>query len=376
MGRFPPQEYAPSRHTGSVPPKSWQTKPDHGIGQDLWQLPRCCRARAHDLCRRENPMRDRPAACAPSMRRSGGTGMSAVLPAAMILDSLLGEPRWLWSRIPHPAVLMGRSIGTLEQQFNRGGLRRAKGILIIAALVLAAGIFGAGIAQLGWPAECIAVAILIAHRSLVEHVRAVADGLRLSLGQGRRAVAMIVSRDTGEMDETRTARSAIESLAENLSDGVIAPIFWYGVAGVPGIVIYKMVNTADSMIGYRTERFREFGWAAARLDDVLNLVPARLTAGLIALVGGVWRQWPQIDAQARQHRSPNAGWPEAALAHAMQIALAGPRSYDGEMTDLAWVNPAGRRSLTPADIDAAIAMVWKVWWLALGLAVLLSLIWM
>ena len=301
--------------------------------------------------------------------------MSLVLPAAMILDGVLGEPKWLWSRMPHPAVLMGRGIAALEQRFNRGGLRRAKGTFVIAVLVLAAGILGAGIALLGWPAECIAVAILIAHKSLIQHVSAVADGLRLSLSQGRRAVAMIVSRDTGAMDETHTARSAIESLAENLSDGVIAPIFWYAVAGLPGIMIYKMVNTADSMIGYRTERYEAFGWAAARLDDGLNFVPARLTAGLVALVGGVWRQWPQIGADAKQHRSPNAGWPEAALARAMQIALAGPRSYNGKLTDLAWVNPAGQRILQPADIDGALAMVWKVWWLALSLAILLSLIW-
>ena len=301
--------------------------------------------------------------------------MSLVLPAAMILDGVLGEPKWLWSRMPHPAVLMGRGIAALEQRFNRGGLRRAKGTFVIAVLVLAAGILGAGIALLGWPAECIAVAILIAHKSLIQHVSAVADGLRFSLSQGRRAVAMIVSRDTGAMDETHTARSAIESLAENLSDGVIAPIFWYAVAGLPGIMIYKMVNTADSMIGYRTERYEAFGWAAARLDDGLNFVPARLTAGLVALVGGVWRQWPQIGADAKQHRSPNAGWPEAALARAMQIALAGPRSYNGKLTDLAWVNPAGQRILQPADIDGALAMVWKVWWLALSLAILLSLIW-
>jgi adenosylcobinamide-phosphate synthase len=162
------------------------------------------------------------------------------------------------------------------------------------------------------------------------------------------------------MDEVAVARSAIESAAENLSDGVVAPAFWFLIGGAPGIIVYKMVNTADSMIGYRTPRYLEFGWAAARMDDLLNLIPARLTALLIALVGRV-ADWRGTIADARLHRSPNAGWPEAALSRALGIALAGPRAYDGVLQDYPWVNGTGRRPLTPEDIDATIGLLWKTW---------------
>jgi adenosylcobinamide-phosphate synthase len=242
---------------------------------------------------------------------------------AMLLDAWLGEPRWLWSRLPHPAVLMGRLIGWADGRFNRGAARRAKGVAVMVALGLGALALGTVLAALGPVVEVVVAAILIAQRSLVDHVLAVAAGLRVGLADGRGLVAMIVSRDTGGMDESAVARAAIESAAENMSDGVVAPLFWFAVAGLPGLLLYKITNTADSMIGYRTPRHEAFGWAAARFDDLLNLIPARATAALIAVTQGAWRDWRGIVADARRHRSPNAGLPEAAMARALGIALSG-----------------------------------------------------
>ncbi|MEP0960283.1 MAG: adenosylcobinamide-phosphate synthase CbiB [Roseobacter sp.] len=287
--------------------------------------------------------------------------MSAVLLlCAMLLDALFGEPAWLWSRIPHPAVAMGRLLRSVELRWNKNRARKAKGCVCLSALLLLSVAIGYLIALFGPVAEILLAAVLLAQRSLAQHVRAVADGLRRDLATGRSAVAMIVSRDTSGMDESQIARAAIESAAENLSDGVIAPAFWFLVAGLPGLVAYKMVNTADSMIGYRTARYNDFGWAAARLDDVMNLIPARLTAGLISICA--WQfDVKGIRADANLHRSPNAGWPEAAMSRALGIALSGPRAYDGEMRDFPWVNENARRSLSFVDIDASIAMLWKSW---------------
>jgi adenosylcobinamide-phosphate synthase len=169
------------------------------------------------------------------------------------------------------------------------------------------------------------------------------------------------------MTEEQVARSAIESAAENLSDGVIAPAFWFLVAGLPGLLVYKAVNTADSMIGYRTEKHRDFGWASARFDDLLNLIPARLTCLMIVALSGQWARWRDILQDAHRHISPNAGWPEAAIARGLDIALAGPRSYDGQLRDLAWVNGDARREIGAAEVFRACDMLWRVWGLALGL---------
>lgn len=293
--------------------------------------------------------------------------LALTLGAALCLDAILGEPRWLWARLTHPAVLMGRAIAACDRALNARSMRRAKGAGAIATLVAMAGTLGWALQSAGVSVSILIAAILLAQRSLVDHVRAVSDGLRQSDQAGRDAIALIVSRDVSDAEPVAVARAAIESLSENFSDGVIAPAFWFLVAGLPGILIYKMVNTADSMIGYLTPRHREFGWASARLDDVMNWIPARLTAVLIATVGGMTDSWTKMRADAAQHRSPNAGWPEAAMARTLNIALAGPRSYHGELRDLAWVNGTQRHDLTPADIDAAISIVWKAW----GLAVLL-----
>lgn len=299
---------------------------------------------------------------------------AAVLTLALLLDALLGEPKWLWSRLPHPAVLMGRLVGGLDLRLNTGSNRRAKGILAALMLVLCGWVAGLLLALPGSLAEILIAAVLIAQRSLCDHVAAVGNGLRDGLEQGRAAVAMIVSRDTADMTAPQVARSAIESGAENLSDGVIAPAFWFLIAGLPGLIAYKMVNTADSMIGYRNARYVEFGWAAARLDDLLNLLPARLTGLLIAIAGGQLRHWPAIAADARKHRSPNAGWPEAAMARALNAALAGPRSYDGQMRQFPWVHEQGSKSASAETIHRSVTLLWQGWALALGLTVAIAVV--
>ena len=300
---------------------------------------------------------------------------AALLLAAMLLDAGLGEPRWLWNRWPHPAVLLGRGVGALDRHLNGGQARKAKGILALIVLVAGAGVVGWLIAVVpdGGLLEILAAAILLAQRSLSDHVAAVARALRMSLPEGRRAVAMIVGRDTAPLDEAGVTRAAVESAAENLSDGVVAPAFWFLVAGLPGMLIYKAVNTADSMIGHRTPRHEEFGWASARLDDVLNLIPARLTALLIALSQG-WMDARPILRDARLHRSPNAGWPEAAMAVVLDISLSGPRSYHGRMQDFPWVWPEGRRDAGPADIDRAVMALWRTWGVMLAGVALVAVI--
>ena len=300
--------------------------------------------------------------------------LAAILLLALILDALLGEPRWLWSRLPHPAVLMGRAVGWIDQTFNRGGHRKLRGIISFSVLGVLAVALGLLLASLpgGWVIETLLAAILLAQRSLADHVRAVARGLRRSLNDGRRAVAQIVGRDTTGMTEPAIARAAIESAAENLSDGVIAPALWFLIAGLPGLLLYKITNTADSMIGYRTDRHRDFGWAAARFDDVLNWIPARLTALLIAATHLRRDAAGIVLRDARLHRSPNAGWPEAAMAMVLGVALSGPRSYSGAVQDFPFVYPEGRRDANARDIDAAVTALWRTWAGLLAITVLIA----
>lgn len=296
-----------------------------------------------------------------------------VLLFALLLDAALGEPNWLWSRVPHPAVLMGRAVTWLDRRLNTGTNRQLKGIMATSVLALAAVITGLILTQFGPLVEIIVVAILLAQRSLVDHVQAVGDALRLSTDDGQRSVARIVSRDCRQMDPPQVARAAIESASENLSDGIIAPAFWFLIGGLPGLLLYKVINTADSMIGYRTERYEQFGKAVARTDDALNLIPARLTGLMIAALSGQLGQWPAIRRDARRHKSPNAGWPEAAMARALNIALAGPRSYDGQMQNLAWVNGDAPQQIGPAEIDASVTMLWRVWQLSIIGALIIGL---
>ena len=291
------------------------------------------------------------------------------LTAALILDAIFGEPDWLWRRLPHPAVLLGRLVGALDRRLNRGGWRRAKGALALAALVAVALAIGWSIAilPLSHLPEIVAAAILLAQRSLADHVSAVADGLDMGVSEGRAAVAHIVGRDTAAMDEPAVARAAIESAAENFSDGVVAPALWFAIGGLPAMLAYKAVNTADSMIGYRTEKYAEFGWAAARLDDLANLPASRLSALLISVSAFSAAPFRAALRDARLHRSPNAGWPEAAAAGALDLALAGPRKYGERVTEDPWLNPAGRKLATARDVRQAVNLIGRAYILLIAL---------
>jgi adenosylcobinamide-phosphate synthase len=299
-----------------------------------------------------------------------------MLALALVLDAVFGEPDWLWRRAPHPAVLFGRGIGWLEGLLNQGANRRAKGVVAVGVLVITVWLPAWLLSQevfLG-VFEVLGAAVLLAQRSLADHVSAVADALRVSLAEGRSAVARIVGRDPETLDQAGVARAAIESAAENFSDGVVAPVFWFLVAGLPGIALYKAVNTADSMIGHRSARYAEFGWAAARLDDVLNWVPARLAGFLICVVGGGRAAVEVMRRDAYLHKSPSAGWPEAATAASLEIALAGPRVYYGVLTDDPYMNAGARTEAGPVDIEAAVRLIWRAWWGVLVVAVLVGLV--
>ena len=216
----------------------------------------------------------------------------------------------------------------------------------------------------GWVIEIAVVAILLAQKSLGDHVRDVAVGLRQDgLSGGREAVSKIVGRDPDSLDEAGICRAAVESLAENFSDGVVAPALWYALFGLPGMLAYKMLNTADSMIGHRTPRHEAFGWASARADDLANWPAARLSAMVIALAAllvrgkaAARRSLACAGADAGLHRSPNAGWPECAMAGAIGLALAGERRYEGVLVREPMLNAAGRRPAGPDDIDAAMTI--------------------
>jgi adenosylcobinamide-phosphate synthase len=298
-----------------------------------------------------------------------------ILTLALLIDRVIGDPPWLWAKIPHPVVIFGKAISFFDRQFNGKGLaapdRRAYGIMAIVALLIASILAGLLMHRLlgrlglfGLAVETLVVAVLLAQKSLADHVADVATGLRRDgLAGGRRAVAMIVGRDPETLDQPAICRAAIETLAENFSDGVVAPALFYAVFGLPGIFAYKMLNTADSMIGHKTPRYLHFGWAAARLDDLANWPPARLSALLIA-AGGLFERGHKAARRALRtaltdhglHRSPNSGWPESAMAGALDVALAGPRIYAGERVQEPMQNAAGRRDLGPADIDAAVAV--------------------
>lgn len=293
---------------------------------------------------------------------------------ALALDWAVGDPPWMWRRLPHPVVLFGSLVGRLDHGLNRDDdqprMRRIKGVAALVVLLVVALVLGAALHSLvqavpyGGFLEVPAIAVFIAQRDLADHVQAVAHALDTEgLAGGRRAVSRIVGRDPDSLDEAGVGRAAVESLAENFADGVVAPAFWYAVLGLPGLLAYKMLNTADSMIGHKTDRHGDFGWASARLDDLANLPASRLSALLIAAATLATRGKPAAQASlhavrtsARRHRSPNAGWPEAAMAGALGLALAGPRRYGAELVDDTWMNPDGRRDLSSADIERALSL--------------------
>jgi adenosylcobinamide-phosphate synthase len=305
--------------------------------------------------------------------------------AALSIEAVAGYPQRVFSRIGHPVTWMGGAIGWLDRSLNREddppARRRLMGLvalaLVLGAVGLAAGALQAlaGGSLVGFVLLALAAASLPAQRSLSTHVRDVADRLeREGLPGGRAAVAMIVGRDPQALDEAGVCRAAIESLAENFSDGIVAPAFWIALAGLPGGAIYKAANTADSMIGHRTPRHADFGWAAARFDDVVNLPASRLSAlwiGLAALAlpgASASAAWRAVARDASRHRSPNAGWPEAAMAGALGLKLAGPRRYSGVLVDDGFMGD-GRREAGPADIRRALRLyllACAVQWLVLA----------
>ncbi|MGO8356568.1 adenosylcobinamide-phosphate synthase CbiB [Rhizobium ruizarguesonis] len=298
-----------------------------------------------------------------------------VLLLALLLDRIAGDPQWLWSRMPHPVVVFGAAISYADRQLNpaslTGSQRRMNGIAAILALLLltvAAGFvfnrFFALFGPVGILLETGLVAIFLAQKSLADHVAAVALALRdEGLTGGRAAISRIVGRDPETLDEPAVCRAAIESLAENFSDGVVAPALWYAVFGLPGLFAYKMLNTADSMIGHKSEKYIDFGWAAARLDDVANWPAARLSILLIA--AGAWiRRGTSAGREAIRvamrdgalHRSPNSGRPEAAMAGALNVQLAGPRIYGGVIVREPMINDTGRDVATSGDIEDGVSV--------------------
>jgi adenosylcobinamide-phosphate synthase len=286
---------------------------------------------------------------------------------AMAVDAVLGWPGALFARAGHPVTWMGSLIGALDARWNRPidapSTRRLTGAA--AALIVIALAAGIGwLVQKAMPPDWRAVVLLgivawplVALRSLYDHVVAVRNPLAAGeIEAARKAVSMIVGRDPDQLDERGIARAAIESLAENTSDGVVAPLFWGALLGLPGIAGYKAINTLDSMIGHRTERHEAFGWAAARIDDIANFIPARLTGFIFAFAGdleNISRALSCMFKDGRRHRSPNAGWPEAAMAGSLGVRLCGPRVYDGELAAEPWLNGMGRDP-APDDISRAL----------------------
>lgn len=294
-----------------------------------------------------------------------------LLAAGLALDAWLGDIPAVFRFVPHPVVLAGQAVAALDRRLNRESrserARRIRGVITVMFLCGAAFAVGWAVrwfcrtVNFGWIFEILLVAVLVAQKSLFDHVAAVGEALeRRGLAGGRDAVRHIVGRDPASLDEHGVARAAIESLAENFSDGVVAPVFWYALLGLPGLFLYKTSNTLDSMIGHKSPRYRSFGWAAARWDDLLNFVPARISALLLGLAAAIAKASPVAAFRiawrdAGKHRSPNAGWPEAAMAGALGLALGGPRRYPTLVVDDPWLGD-GRARATPNDIRRALGV--------------------
>lgn len=308
-----------------------------------------------------------------------GSSVILALLIALIIDAAFGEPRALWGRIGHPIAWLGHFAARIEAFFNKGGQRVQRGAFAWIRVVSFAALIGLLIQILcswlpyGWALMGVIGSVGLAARSLDQHVRAVAQGLDQGLEEGREAVSQIVGRDPERLDDAGVARAAIESLAENASDGFVAPVFWFAILGLPGLFAYKAINTLDSMWGHRNDRFEAFGKVAARVDDAANWVPARLTAFAISMVSGTLLPLAAAFRDGPQHRSVNAGWPEAAFATALNLSLAGPRVYGGEVTRDAPMG-TGTRAATALHIRASLRLFWYLWGLVFmacaGLAVL------
>jgi adenosylcobinamide-phosphate synthase len=292
---------------------------------------------------------------------------------AVALEAIVGYPDIVYRAIGHPVTWIGRLIAWCDAAWNSpdqpADERRLRGVATLVLLIAVSVLVGRVLEHLLPAVICAMLASsLLAQRSLYQHVAAVAHGLETGgLEAGRHAVSMIVGRDPEKLDEAGVGRAAIESLAENFSDGVVAPLFWLAVLGLPGGIAYKAINTADSMIGHKSEKHLAFGWASARFDDLVNLPASRLAALWLIVAsafvpgGSPQRAWETVRRDAKHHRSPNAGWPEAAMAGALGLKLNGPRIYDGEIVDDPHMGD-GRSDVTAADIRAAL----KVYRIACG----------
>ena len=265
-----------------------------------------------------------------------------------MLDIAFGDP----PRLPHPIVWFGKAIAFCEHRLNKGTNRKAKGAISSVALIVMTYLVGV---VLPWWCIPIVVFFCLAGTTLIREVRAVFEALDRSLDDGRRQVARIVGRDTSELSAQEVRTAALETLAENLSDGVIAPLFWFALLGMPGMLAYKMINTLDSMIGYRTERYRDYGCWAAHIDDIANYIPARLTALLMILVAGRLDLFAFVVDNGRKHASPNSGYPEAALAAILGCRFGGPHYYFGELLDKPYIGET-ERPLTTADMLRAVTV--------------------
>lgn len=294
---------------------------------------------------------------------------------AWVLDLWLGDPLWL----PHPVVAFGRAISFMEHRLNHGKTRWLKGmgtalLLVLAVYFLTKGLLGGLFClstELGIVVEVILIFYCLAGTTLVREVRDVFKAVDRSLEEGRKQVARIVGRDTTGLSAQEVRTAALETLAENLSDGVVAPLFWYLLLGVPGMMAYKMVNTLDSMIGYRTERYRSFGCFAARLDDVANFLPARLTALLMVLADGRLSLLSFVWKYGRQHASPNSGYPESALAGILDCRFGGPHDYFGEEVWKPYIGE-NERPLTTQDMKHAVHINRRSEWFMVVLVIVLS----
>ena len=272
-----------------------------------------------------------------------------------LLDFIFGDP----SRLPHPIVWFGKMISWGEHRLNKGSCRMAKGAVMAICFILMIFFAVCGLKRLIpnmvlWLVlDTIIIFYCLAGTTLIREVREVFLALDRSLDEGRQQVARIVGRETSELSAQEVRTAALETLAENLSDGVIAPLFWLALLGTPGMLAYKMVNTLDSMIGYRTERYKDFGCWAARIDDIANFIPARLTALLMVIASGKLSLLKFVWRNGRRHASPNSGYPEAALAGALNCRFGGPHYYFGELFDKPYIGE-NDRDLTTQDMHTAV----------------------
>ncbi len=303
----------------------------------------------------------------------------------LLAERFIGYPQPVLEKFGHPVMWIGRLITGLDHQLNRAGSSKAetrlRGVLALAGLIVAVLVPSYSVAQIlgttriGWIVEALLATSLIAQKSMRDHVKDVLNAFGHSLPAARTAVAKIVGRDPAQLDESDIAKAALESLAENTSDGIVAPILWYALLGLPGLAVYKAINTADSMIGNKSEKYLHFGWASAKLDDLVNLGPSRLTGLLFAATEPqhfkdickiMWRDAPK-------HGSPNAGWPEAAMAAALGLTFGGPRTYQGQRVDLPAMGE-GRDQLSRLDIKRGLRLYSRAMWLLFAIMLVLGLI--